>query len=166
MSCWEIGLIRRLCSEAQGTEVRLTEWNFLCQPFQGKRFESIGRRGGRGTLDAVKGITKRIVLLTGKRALSAPSVTQCGSSLSHSWPWRTPGTPCPCSSPSTRSSRLQQELLGEQGPQSSWRRKNNRGRHPAAGVSAGLLRVCEPWLEASAPPCVCKPAGTMARALV
>lgn len=164
MSCWEIGLIRRLCSEAQGTEVRLTEWNFLCQPFpRGGCVRVHWKKGGRGTWDAVKGITKNCVAL-GEKGLVLPL-------------WHSVAPLCPTAGPEgSRAHRVPAavRLREAQGPAGAAGRAGlpvphgdggHRGRHAAAGVSAGLLRV---WALAGRPArrLVCKPAGTMARALV
>ena len=72
------------------------------------------------------------------------SVTHCGSSLSHSWPWRTPCTPCPCSSSSTRSSRPSRSCWESKASSPSWRRWTPRSSpscrsfcRASEGVSCG-----------------------------
>ena len=92
------------------------------------------------------------------------SVTQCGSSLSHSWPWRTPCTPFPCSSSSTRSSRPSRSCWESKASSPSWRRWTPRSSPSCRSFCRAS--ECEPWLRRPACHLVCKPAGTMEKPLV
>lgn len=82
------------------------------------------------------------------------------SSLSHSWPWRTRCTPCPCSSSPTRSSRHSRSSWASRASSPSWKRWTRRSS-PSSRSSCRASESTGLWLpplrsQPGNPPAICE----------